>query len=107
MKNLSSIPLVLLAAFVAFAAYIADHLLGVVAFTYGYIAFCLLAALAFGGVWHMCFRESGTGFGLVVFGVLAANLFLPPPSERLLRSVMLKASPGTDASAIVDLVKQQ
>ena len=107
MKNLSSIPLVLLAAFVAFAAYIADHLLGVVAFTYGYIAFCLLAALAFGGVWHMCFRESGTGFGLVVFGVLAANLFLPPPSERLLRSVMLKASPGTDASAIVDIVKQQ
>ena len=107
MKKLSSIPLVLLAVFVAFAAYIADHLLGVVAFTYTYLAFCLLAALAFGGVWHACFRKSGPAFGLVVFGILATNLFLTPPSERLLRSAMLKAPPGTDASAIVDIVKEQ
>ena len=107
MKKLSSIPIFLLAAFVAFAAYVADHLLGVVAFTYSYLAFCLLAALAFGGVWQACFGKSGAAFGLVVFGVLAANLFSPPPSERLLRSAMLMAPPGTDASVIVDIVKQQ
>jgi hypothetical protein len=92
---------------VASAAYVADQLFGVVAFTYGYLAFCLLAALAFGGVWHACFRKSAPVFVLVVFVVLAANLLLPPPSERLLRSAMLKAPPGTDAAAIVDIVRQQ
>jgi len=107
MKMLFSIPLVLLVTLVAFVAYIADQMLGVVAFTYGYLAFCLVAALAFGGAWHACFKKSGAVFALVVFAVLAANLVLPPPSDRLLRSVMLKAPPGTDASAIVDIVKQQ
>jgi hypothetical protein len=107
MKKLSSISLVLLAALVAFAAFMADHLLGVVAFTYGYLAFCLLTALAFGVAWRACQGNSGSVFALVVFGGLAANLVLPPPSDRLLRYVMLKAPPGTDASAIVDIVKQQ
>jgi hypothetical protein len=107
MRKLLSIPLVLLAAFVAFAAYLADHTLGVVAFTYGYLAFCLLAALVFGGVWQACYTKSGWACALAVFSVLAANFFLPPPSERLLRSAMLKATPGTDATVIVDIVKQQ
>lgn len=107
MRMLFLIPLMLLITLVAFAAYVADQMLGVVAFTYGYLAFCLLAALAFGGIWHACFRKSALVFALVVFGLLGANFFLPPPSERLLRSAMLKATPGTDASAIVDIVKQQ
>jgi hypothetical protein len=102
-----SISLVLLVALVASAAYVADQMFGVVAFTDRYLAFCLLAALAFGGVWHACFRKSASAFALVVFGILAANFFLPPASERLLRSAMLKVTPGTDASAIVDIVKQQ
>ena len=107
MKMLFSIPLVLLFTLVASVAYIADQMLGVVAFTYGYLAFCLLAALAFGAAWHACFPKSAPAFALVVFGILAANFLLPPPSERLLRSAMLEAGPGTDASAIVDIVKQQ
>ena len=106
-RKLFSIPLVLLVALVAFAAYVADHLLGIVAFTYGYLAFCLLAALVFGGVWHACFRKSGPAFALAVFSVLAANFLFPPPSERLLRSAMLNVPLGTDATAIVDVVKQQ
>jgi hypothetical protein len=106
-RKLSSIPVLLLVTLVASAAYVADQMLGVVAYTYGYLAFCLIAALAFGGVWHACFRRSASAFALVVFGILAANFFLPPPSERLLRSAMLKATPGTDASVIVDIVKQQ
>lgn len=92
---------------VALVAYVADQMFGVVAFTGRYLAFCLLAALAFGGVWHACFRKSASAFALVVFGILAANLFLPPASERLLRSAMLKVTPGTDASAIVGIVKRQ
>lgn len=107
MRKLLSIPLVLFVALVACGAYVADQLLGVVAYTFGYLTFCLLAALAFGGTWQACFRKGGLAVVLVVFGVLAANFILPPPSERLLRSAMLKAPPGTDASAIVDIVKQQ
>lgn len=107
MKKLSSIPLVFLAALVALAAYMADQLLGVVAYTYGYLTFCLIAALAFGGVWRACQGTFGSVFALVVFGVLAANRVLPPPSERLLRSVMLKAPTGADASTIIEIVKEQ
>lgn len=107
MKMMFSIPLVLLVALVAFVAYIADQMYGVVAFTYGYLAFCLLAALAFGAAWRACFPKSAPVFALGVFAILAANFLLPPPSERLLRSAMLKAKPGTDASAIAEIVKQQ
>jgi hypothetical protein len=107
MKMMFSIPLILLIALVAFVAYIADQMFGVVAFTSGYLAFCLLAALVFGLVWRACFPKSAPVFALIVFAILAANFLLPPPSERLLRSAMLKAKPGTDASAIVDIVKQQ
>lgn len=107
MKMMFSIPLILLIALVAFVAYIADQIYGVVAFTYGYLAFCLLVALAFGAAWRACFPKSAPAFALGVFAILAANFLLPPPSERLLRSAMLKAKPGTDASAIADIVKQQ
>jgi hypothetical protein len=107
MKMMFSIPLVLLVSLVAFVAYIADQMYGVVAFTYGYLAFCLLAALVFGAVWYFCLPESAPAFALIVFAILAANFLLPPPSERLLRSAMLKAKPGTDASAIANIVKHQ
>jgi hypothetical protein len=107
MKMMFSIPIMLLVALVAFVAYIADQMFGVVAFTYAYLAFCLLAALLFGAVWRACFPKSAPAFALIVFAILAANFLLPPPSERLLRSAMLKAKPGTDASAIVDIVKKQ
>ena len=107
MNLLFSVPLLLLVTLVASVAYLADQMLGVVAFTYGYLAFCILTAAAFGGVWRTCFPKSAPAFALIVFGILAANFLLPPPSERLLRSAMLKATPGTDASAIVDIVKQE
>ena len=107
MKMMFSIPIVLLVSLVAFVAYIADQIYGVVAFTYAYLAFCLLSALVLGAVWRACFPKSAPAFALIVFAILAANFILPPPSERLLRSAVLKAKPGTDASAIVDIVKQQ
>lgn len=107
MKMMFSIPLVLLVSLVALVAYIADQMYGVVAITYAYLAFCLIAALVFGAVWRACFPKSAPAFALIVFALLAANFLLPPPSERLLRSAMLKAKPGTDASAISDIVKQQ
>ena len=107
MRMLASIPLMLLFALVAYTTYVADQMFGVVAFTYRYLAFCLLAALAFGGGWHACIRKSASAVALVIFGILAANILLPPPSERLLRAAMIKTARGTAASAIAGIVKQQ
>ena len=107
MKLLPSLSLFLLAALIAYAAYVADNLFGIVAFADGYLIFCAVAAFAFGGAWRALTGTSGLVFGLLVFGILAVNFVLPPPSERLLRSVMLKAPAGTDASTIVDIVKQE
>lgn len=107
MRKFLSIPFVLSLALIAFAAYVADQMFGVVAFSFGYLVFCLLAAVALGGIWHACFKKAGLVASLVVFGVLATNFYLPPPSERLLRSAMLNAPPGTEASKILGIVKQQ
>ena len=107
MKLWVFIPLILLVSLIAFVAYIADQMFGVVAFTFGYFTFCLLTALAFGAVCYVSFRKSAPVVVLLVFVILGANFVLPPPSERLLRSAMLKVTPGTDASAIRGIVKQQ
>ncbi|MFK7852246.1 MAG: hypothetical protein AB8D78_14815 [Akkermansiaceae bacterium] len=106
-RKLVSILITLSAVLLAFAAFLADRMLGVVAFAYGYLTFCLLAALVFGGVWYACSKKYSMAFALIVFGALSANFFLPPPSERLLRSAMLEAPPGTDAGAIEDIVERQ
>ncbi|NNC86948.1 MAG: hypothetical protein HKN82_00650 [Akkermansiaceae bacterium] len=106
MRTLLVIPFVLLVALVAYGAYVADQWLGVVAFTYRYLLFCIIGSLALGAVWFGIFRKRALLVVLAVFSVLAVNYLLPPPSERLLRSVMLKAPPGTEATAIVDIVKR-
>lgn len=98
---------VILLALVAYFAYVADQLLGVVAFTYRYLLFCIIASLAFCAAWFTSFRKHSIFVGLVVFSILAANFFLPPPSERILRSVMLKIPPGTDADAIERVVQEE
>ena len=48
MKKWLVIPFGLLVALVAYIAYVADQWLGVVAFTYRYLLFCLIASLASG-----------------------------------------------------------
>ena len=107
MKKLLLILFVLLVAVVVGASLVADAMLGVAAFTYGYLVFCLVAALVLGAGWLACFRKHALLVGLGVFSLLAINLFLPPSSERLLRSAMLKLPPGTDADAIESIVMQE
>ncbi len=107
MREFLVISFVLLVAFVAYFAYVADQWLGVVAFTYRYLLFCITASLVLSAAWFANFRKHTLQFGLVVFSLLAANFFLPPPSARLLRSAMLKTPPGTDADAIEAIVKQE
>lgn len=107
MIKLLVIPFVILVALVAYFAYEADQWLGVVAFTYRYLLFCVIGSLVLGAAWFGIFRKGALLVGLMVFSLLAANYFLPPPSERLLRSVMLKIPIGTDGDAIETIVKQE
>jgi hypothetical protein len=107
MKSALILPFVLMAALVSYLAYAADQWLGVVAFKPGYVLFCVVAALLFCAAWFACFRKHSILVGAVVFGILAANLFLPAPSERLLREVMLKVPPGTDAGSVEEIVKEE
>ncbi len=107
MEKLVSSGIFILVAITALATYVADNMLGVSVFTYSYFAYCFLAALSFSGLWHACHNKSSLAFGTLVFALLAAIVFLPPSSERLLRSVMLNAPAGTKATAIGGIVKQQ
>ncbi len=80
--------------------------MGVVAFTYRYLLFCVMAALLFYGVWATSIKKKqAVWVGGVVFGVLAANFVLPAPSERILRAAWLRIPVGTPAEAIVRIVK--
>ena len=107
MKKLLITSFVILLALVAYCAYVADQLFGVVAFSYRYLLFCIVAAALFGAVWFMSFRKNAILFGLLVFSILATNFFLPPPSERFLRSAMLKIPPGTEVDFIEKIVTEE
>ena len=62
MKRLFVISFLLLVALVAYFAYVADQWLGVVAFTYRYLLFCVITSLVLGSVWFSIFREMPTRF---------------------------------------------
>lgn len=107
MKKLRILLFVLMVALVAYATYLADHWLGVVAFTHHYLLFCMIASLGLGSAWFALSGKRAFPVGLLIFSLLAVNFFLPPPSTRLLRSAMLKIPPGTDADTIEMTVKQE
>ena len=95
----------MLLAVLAYFAYALDQWLGIVAFTYPYLIFCMIAALLFWAAWFPILKKRAIVVGLAVFAVLAANFLLPPPSERLLRSVLLKIPPGTKVDSIEKFAK--
>ncbi|MGA0845319.1 MAG: hypothetical protein ACO3RV_02170 [Luteolibacter sp.] len=99
--------MLLLLTLVASVAYLADQMYGVVAYTYGYLAFCLLSTLVLGAVWRVGYPKSAPVFALAAFSSLAVNFVLPAPSARLQRAAMLQAAPGTDSSVIEDIVIKQ
>jgi len=67
MKKWLVIPFGLLVALVAYIAYVAAQWLGVVAFTYRYLLFCLIASLALGAAWFAMFRKHARLVGLGIF----------------------------------------
>ena len=79
---------------------------GVVAYSYRYLLFCILVSLVSVAQWYVVYGKRAALVGLVVFSLFAGQFFLPSPSERILRSAMLKIPLGSDASDIETIVLQ-
>lgn len=107
MKILLTTLSVILLAVLCFFAYGLDQWLGIVACTWPYLLFCTISALLFWGAWFPILRKHSLVVGLAVFSILSANFLLPPPSERILRSVLLKIHPGTSSDSIQAIVEQE
>ncbi|MGA0845523.1 MAG: hypothetical protein ACO3RV_03210 [Luteolibacter sp.] len=107
MKTLSAVLSTILMALVAYLAWSLDQWVGIVAYTVPYLLFCAIAALFFWAAWYPMLKKRAVLVGFSAFAILAANFVLPPPSERILRSVLLKLPPGTDAQSIESIVGEE
>lgn len=84
-----------------------DHWLGIGAYSWAIVVMSLVFALFFGTWWKQGTERNALWMGLGVFLLFVGILFLPPPSERILRSAMLKVAVGTDADAIDEIVAEE
>ena len=110
MKMMRAIPALLSTAsfgMILYLAYMMDQWVGVMAFTLPYLLFCLVAAAITAGCWIPLLNKRAYVVALVAFSLLAVNLLLPPPSERILRSASLRLVPGTDADTIQQVLKEE
>ncbi|MEY3395847.1 MAG: hypothetical protein RL346_2084 [Verrucomicrobiota bacterium] len=106
MKTFLAVISVILLAIIGYFVYALDQWLGIAAFTLNYLLFCAIAAMAYGAAWYPVLRERTLIVGLAVFTILSANLLLPPPSERILRSVLLQIPPVTPSGSVEGIVSE-
>jgi len=107
MKTVLAILSVILLAILGCFAYGLDQWLGIVAFTYPYLLFCAVAALLYWAAWFPILKKRAFVVGLAVFAIFSANFLLPPPSERLLRSVLLRIPQGASSDSIAKIVEEE
>jgi hypothetical protein len=107
MKTLLAVLSTILLAVLASFAYGLDQWLGIVAFTYRYLLFCAIVALLFWMTWFPVLKKRAFIVGLAVFAIFSANFLLPPPSERLLRKVLLRIPPGSHSDSIGKIVEEE
>ena len=89
---------------VLYLAYMMDQWVGVMAFTLPYLLFCLIGAAVTAGCWIPLLKKRAYVVALVAFALLAVNLLLPPPSERILRSASLRIPLGSSADSVESVV---
>lgn len=107
MTTLLAVLSAILLTILGFLAYRLDQWLGIVAFTYPYLLFCAIVALLYWAAWVPILKKHAFVVGFAVFAILSANFLLPPPSERLLRSVLLRIPPGTNSDSIDKIVEEE
>ena len=81
-----------------------DDWLGILAFKYRYLAFCLLVAGTVSTAWLANSRKCALTLGLSVFALLMTPFFMSEPSSRILRGVLIDVQPGTHGDEIEEMV---
>ena len=105
MKILLTIISIALLGMLSYLVWGFDQWLGIVAYTLPYLLFCVATGLLFWGAWLPVLQKRAVIVGSLVFAMLAVNFVLPPPSERILRSVLLRVTPGTNVDAVEGIVE--
>ena len=109
MKMMRAIPALLSTAsfgMILYLAYMMDQWVGVMAFTWQYLVFCLVVAMIVGATWIPLLNKLACIAVVVAFALLAVNLLLPPPSERILRSASIRLAPGDSAESIHQVLQE-
>jgi hypothetical protein len=57
--------------------------------------------------WFPVLKRRAFIVGLAVFAIFSACFLLPPPSERLLRKVLLRIPPGSYSDSIERIVEEE
>ena len=98
---------VVLLSLVTYLAYGFDQWIGMMAYTWAYLLFCVIAAIVIGAAWMPLLNKRAGIAALVAFATLAVHLVMPPPSERILRSALFEMPVGTSAQSIQGIVQKQ
>lgn len=106
MKFLAAALLLTALGLLAFMTWMLDRWLGIAAEQIYFLAFSLCVGVGFAALWRMSIRRGALPAGVLAFAVLASQLLLPPPSERLLRKAMLSVPLGAEVSAIEGAVEK-
>lgn len=93
-----------LIAILLYLVYGIDNWLGILAFTYQYLAFCVLIAGAVAAAWLAKSRRLALTAGLIAFALLVSPYLLRESSSRILRRVLSEVKVGTPADEVERIV---
>lgn len=82
-----------------------DDWLGILAFKYQYLAFCVLVAGTVATAWLAKSRRSSLAVGLSAFTLLVSPYFMSEPSSRILRGLLIDVQVGTHGDEVEEMVR--
>ena len=92
-------------ALLLFFVYGLDDWLGILAFQYRYLGFCLVIAGLAAAAWLAKSKKSSLVAGLAVFALLVSPIFTTEPSSRILRKVLIDVQAGMDGDDVEEIVR--
>lgn len=91
-------------ALLLYVVYCLDDWLGILAFQYQYLAFCVLIAGTVATAWLAKSKTSSVVAGLTVIAVFLSPYVLGEPSSRILRKILIEVRAGTPGNEVEDRV---
>ena len=106
MKTMHAILSSILFAIITYLAYVLDQWLGIAAYTYRYLLFCVICGGLYWVMWRPISKRYSRIIGLVCLIVLSANLAITAPSERILRNILIRIPLGSPVESIEPMVHE-